>query len=770
MGGEIEAEQGAVILPAWFCRLDGGAVDEGNGKSSVFGELVLRHRHAAGLTQEDLAESSGLSVRALRDLERGRAQAAQRRSAEALADALRLTGSEREHFLSAAREGRKRTTRQPTVTASCALPPELPDLVGRDDELARLCVAATGGGSVVGHPGVGKTALAVAAAHQLRSQFPDGCFALDLRGMDDQPVAARAALDRLLRALGVAPSEIPASEAERSGLYRMVLAERKVLVLLDNAADEAQVRPLLAAAPGCLTLVTCRRALAGLEGVRWLWLAPLAGPAAIQLLATIAGEDRVRAEPAAAEELVALCGYLPLAVRIAGNRLATRPHWSLAYLLGELRDERTRLSSLSAGDLQVRSTFEMSYRRLSPGARLVFRRLAALPGADFGAELAEVATGMAGPDMRSHLDELADASLLQTTTAEGRFQFHDLIRIFATERWEDEEKPALRERVAHAVLEHLLGTASAAGQTFFPEDAKLDVFGSNDEAAEWLTREESNWIAAQRDAARLGWHREVSGLAKAMHWYSDSQWMGLPWVDIFQLGVDAARALGDRRDEAKLENFVGWAQLVCDGDDVAAAASHERALAVATAADDRLEQTWAHAYLATARRRDNQLEDALEHVRRAGTLAGEFGFWTVQVSVRNRHGRILQALGRFSEALAVHRALLADADRRRDETTRDSWRWLTTMVMVEVGRCLFGLGEWRQAAETFGETRRACVDLGATGSEADAAMNEGKAWLELGEYTRARECLRHALATYGEPAPRKVRDELLADLARLPEE
>jgi transcriptional regulator with XRE-family HTH domain/tetratricopeptide (TPR) repeat protein len=731
----------------------------------------------AGLTQEDLAEASGVSVRALRELERGRAQAAQRRSAQALADALGLTGDDRDEFLSVAQEARRRTPRS-AQAARFNLPPAVPDLVGREEELSRLKAAADGSViAVVGHPGVGKTTLAVSVAHQLRPEFPDGCFLVDLRGMDDQPVTARAALDQLLQALGVPPARIPATEAEQAAMYRTMLEQRTVLVLLDNAADEAQVRPLIAAAPGCLTIVTCRRALAGLEAARWVWLDPLAEPDAVELLGTIVGRDRVLTEPEAAEELVSLCGNLPLAVRIAGNRLATRPHWSLAHLTAQLRDERTRLTSLSAGDLQVRSAFDMSYRRLSPGARLVFRRLAALPGVDFGAELAEVATGMTDSDVSPYLDELADASLLQTTPTPGRFQFHDLIRLFATERWEDEDKPAERDKVTCDVLDHLLGTATAAGLAIFPENSSAtEVFATKDEAVDWLAREELNWIAAQRLAARLGRHREVIEVAKAMHRYSDTQWMGLPWTEIFSLGVAGARALGDRRDEAKLLNFVGWSQIVCDGDADAALISHEQALAIAVEADDRLEQAWAHAHVASVLRRlatmgrVDRLDEALDHMRLAGALSEEFGFWTVQVSVRNRLGRIFQALERWDEALSVHSELLADTIRRDDEVSEEQRRWQATLTRIEVGRCLFAKGEWRHAAETFRETREALIAMGAAGPDADAAMNEGKAWLEAGEYARARESLRYALEAYGDSAPADRREQVLAALARLPAE
>jgi DNA-binding SARP family transcriptional activator/tetratricopeptide (TPR) repeat protein len=654
-----------------------------------------------------------------------------------------------------------------TTATLCALPAEVSDLAGREDELAGLRLEAVNGGSVVvvgGSPGVGKTTLAVSAAHRLRRQFPDGCFAVDLRGMDDQPAAAQAALDRLLRALGVPRSEVPASEIEQSNLFRMLLTNRRVLVLLDNAADEAQVRPLLAAVPGCLTLVTCRRTLAGLEGARWVWLDPLSDDDAIDLLATIVGPGRVAAEPEAAVELVELCGNLPLAVRIVGNRLATQPRWTLAYLAGQLHDERTRLSSLSAGDLQVRSAFEMSYRRLSASAQLVFRRLAALPGADFDAELAEVATG--SPSV-VYLVELVDASLLQVMSNPGRFQFHDLIRIFAGERLEVEETPDERDRLARAVLDHLLGTACTAARVFYPGTVEPNVF-SHEEAAEWLDREQSNWKAAQREAARLGRHQGVLDLAKAMHWYSDSRWTQGGWEEIFELGVEAARALANRADEAKLLNFLGWARS-CLGDYDTSYAIHRQALTIANDVDDRLEQAWALGYMGSALMRLGRLTEALSCVRQACVLASDFSFWTVQVGTRIRLGRVLQELGRDEEALSVNLAVLADVEIRRDETSNENRRWITSMVRMEIGRCLTKLRQWETAAETFGQARRAFAQSNVPSMEADAALHEGRAWREAGNYTRARTRLEQALASSGFTTHSK-RQQVLTELTYLPEE
>ncbi|TVT62500.1 tetratricopeptide repeat protein [Amycolatopsis rhizosphaerae] len=745
-------------------------MDESDEQSSVFGQLLLSHRRAAGLSQSALARRSGVSIRALRDLERGRAQAAQQRSAEVLADALNLAGAQRELFLRAAKEGRRRVPKVSGAAAPCVLPPRVPSLVGREDELDRLRSEAAAGGvvAIVGHPGVGKTALAIAAAHELSGRFPDGCFAIDLRGMDDQPLAARNALGRLLRALGVAPTEIPVPESEQASLLRMLLHNRRVLLVLDNASDEAHVRPLLATGPGCLTLVTCRRALAGLEYARWLWLDLLTPEHAVELLSAAIGADRVEAERAAAAELVELCGCLPLAVRIAGNRLANRPHWSLAHLVDELRDARTRLNSLSTGDLQLRSAFGMSYRRLSPAARLLFRRLAVVPGPDFGLGLAQVVTGKSEPEVRLQLEELAEANLVQATQRTGRFQFHDLIRIFAAERMEAEEEPAERDRLINAVLDHLLGTAISAGLMFFPDAQPGERFATQDDAAEWLDLEAGNWLAAQHVATRLGRDRDVLELARAMHWYSDSRWLHGPWDRIFALGVAAARALGSRQELAMMLNFLGWAQHVCLGDNEAGLVTHQEALAVATEAGDRQERAWAHAYLGSVLMRLGRLDEAREHAQQSCLLAGEFGFWTMQISVRNRLGRVLRAMGRYEEAIAVHRRLIEDAERHQDEAPQGTRLWMTGVVVEEIGHSLKGLKEWRQAAETFRDVRWVYTKGGMPSLAADAALYEGSAWREAGEYARARECLQLALDALTDSMVWTRRDEVLAELRRLP--
>ncbi|USX55522.1 NB-ARC domain-containing protein [Lentzea sp. HUAS12] len=735
---------------------------------STFGELLLGHRRAAGLSQQGLAERSGISVRALRELEQGRARAAQRRSAEVLADAFGLGGAQREEFLRIAEEGRRRRSSS-SVASIAELPPMPVDRVGRGRELSRLqeCIRTSPSVAMVGQPGVGKTVLAASAAHHLRDEFPDGCLAVDLRGVDEQPLPVQIVFDRLLRALGVAASDVPTAVTEQSGQYRAVLQNRKVLVLLDNAASEVQVRPLLTASPGCRTLVTCRRMLAGLEGVRWVHLDPFDDVDAEALLEAVVGEGRVRAEPGVVGELIELCGNLPLALRIAGNRLASRPHWSLRYLVEQLRDERTRLSSLSAGDLQVRSAFEVSYRGLSPEGRMFFRRLAALPGADFGVELAQVAGGVTEREAFGLLDELVDASMVLAGPAEGRFRFHDLLRLFARERWETEDDEADRSATAEAVLEHLLGMAIAAGERFSPEELANEVFDSLDEARTWLEQERSGWLAAFREAARTGWHREVVILARAMHWYADDDRYGVDWVEVFGAGVAAARTLRDVSAEARQRNLLGRA-LVTARDCAGAVEQHRIALRCADEVGDPVERVWALAHLTAQESLLGDRKNSLEHARQAVELSAPFPFWSVRMTVRFQFGVLLLLDGRPEDALVVLEDLRQDAVRHsRDGEVALPRTRLLAMSIEGVARCLHAVRQCCRSAAMFAEARGLYEKVGASMHAARAAFQEGRCRLDSGEDQVADTLFRCALATFDELSRPEQRAEVEVELARI---
>jgi transcriptional regulator with XRE-family HTH domain len=415
-----------------------------------FGEVLRGHRRAARLTLEQLAEVSGVSARTLSDMERGRSKGPQQRTVTALADALALEADARQELAELARDGRLRDHWTRPV-GLCELPRLVDDFTGRDAELVWIselvyAESAPGAGVVgliTGSGGMGKTTLAVRAAHALRPSFPGGVFFLDLFGMSPRPAAAADALRLVLRALGVADEQIPADVPGRASVYRSLLRDRCALVVLDNAGSEEQVRPLLPGDGPSRVLITAKRPLAGLEGVRRLGLGPLSRPEATELLTGILGQRAASDQESALNELTELCEGMPLALRIIGNRLVSRPSWDAADLVARLADEEHRLDQFKAGDLTIATAFGMSYEQLTDAARRVFRRLAVVPDRDFGAALAAAVGEVPVEVAWDALDELVDLGLLLDSTA-GRYRFHDLVRLFARTRLEEEESPAER--------------------------------------------------------------------------------------------------------------------------------------------------------------------------------------------------------------------------------------------------------------------------------------------------------------------------------------
>ena len=527
-----------------------------------FGEVLRGRRQAARLTLEQLALVSGVSTRTLSDMERGRSRGPQHRTVVALADALALEGDARAQLTELARDGRLRDywTRPAGV---CELPRTIDDFTGRAEELAWISELASaesppGAGAVglvTSSGGMGKTTLAVRAGQLLRPSFPDGVFFLDLLGMSPQPLAAGDALRLLLRGLGVAGKQIPGDLTERASLYRSLLRDRRVLVILDNAGSEEQVRPLLPGAGPGLTLITAKRLLAGLEGVRRLALKPLTLPEATELLTGILGDRAASDGAPALTRLAELCEGLPLALRIAGNRLVSRPGWDAWDLAARLADTERRLDQFEAGDLKVATAFELSYEQLADSARRMFRRLAVVTGRDFDAALAAVAGGMPAGDAWDTLDELVDLGLLHDSAA-GRYRFHDLVRRFARERL-DEESPAEREALTGRLTSWLLRMATMAGRWFEPgfgppaqPGSDLAVMSSADDAERWLRADVDNWLGALRSAAAGGQHGLVLDCAESMHWFSDRWPDPSLWHEVFTLGSQAAAALGDQAQQA----------------------------------------------------------------------------------------------------------------------------------------------------------------------------------------------------------------------------
>jgi transcriptional regulator with XRE-family HTH domain len=521
-----------------------------------FGEVLRGHRRAARLTLEQLAEVSGVSARTLSDIERGRSKGPQHRTVTALADALALQGDARKQLVELARDGRLRDHWTRTV-GLCELPRLVDDFTGRAADLKWIrelihAESATGAGVaglITGSGGMGKTTLVIRAAHVLRPAFPDGVFFIDLFGMSPRPATAADALRLLLRALGVEDNQIPEDVTERASLYRSLLRDRRALVVLDNAGSEEQVRPLLPGDGASLALITAKRQLAGLEGVRRLGLGPLSLPETAELLSGILGQRAARDEESALTQLSELCEGMPLALRIIGNRLVSRPGWDAAELAARLADEEHRLDQFKAGDLKIATAFAMSYDQLADAARRVFRRLAVVPGRDYDAALAGVAGEVPAEVAWDALDELVDLGLL-LDSAVGRHRFHDLVRLFARTRLDEEESAAEREALTARVTSWLLRMATMAGRWFEPgcappvvPDPDLAVLSSAAEAENWLRANVDNWLGALRSAADHGQHSAVLDCAESVQWFAHRWPDAAHWRLVSTLGAEAAAAV-----------------------------------------------------------------------------------------------------------------------------------------------------------------------------------------------------------------------------------
>ncbi|MEU9691729.1 ATP-binding protein [Amycolatopsis japonica] len=753
--------------------------------ATSFRVLLKGYRVRADLTQEELAEGSGVSVRAISDMERGIAKSPQRRTIEALAAPLSLTDEELTGLQKAARRGRAPSPGIPKTHLIGVLPADVDDLTGRESDLDALRALSSDlsdgrrrAGRIAilsGPPGTGKTTLAVRVAHNLTEEFPDGRLFLKLRGMSAEPANPADVLHLILRSLGVDAVRIPADPEDRAGLCRSLLQDRAVLIVLDDAADEAQVRPLLVGGPRCLTLVTGRQMLVGLECASRLPLDVFGEHDAVSLLAAIIGADRVARERQAALELVELCGRLPLALRIAGNRLASRPTWPLSRLVDQLRGRR--LTTLTAGDLCVRSVFELSYRQLSPNAAAMFRRLSLVPAADFPVGAAMTLVEASDEDDAAvFLEELADASLLQTSQENGRYQFHDLLRVFATERLAREEAPEVVAAAEKRLSDWLVRTATAAGRYFHPTDgvSPLPVatpsFGDHTGAGRWLEVELKNWLAAVKSAAARGEHRPVLDLAESMHWYSEIGGTASVWYDVFGLAVNSAIALGSKRDEAVHRNYLSWVQASLRDRVEESIRMARLAWDAAVEAGDRREQGWARVYLTSAHARDADATTSPKLFDEAARLFEEAGYplgvhvaRTMRASYWYRNGRFADAAEEF-DACVRYFAQEHGGTRTPVDDTNYAY------VLLRSARNLAAL-DAPDRALTQGETALALFRRhGAAMGQARALQETGRFLRRQGDHANAHRRLSEAEELYERIGLTQAQIDTLGERAALADE
>ncbi|MFE2597288.1 BTAD domain-containing putative transcriptional regulator [Streptomyces sp. NPDC059396] len=460
------------------------------------------------------------------------------------------------------------------------LPTDIRDFTGRDtfvQELTHDLVSQAGESvmaisSVAGLGGVGKTALAVRIAHEAREHFPDGQLYADLQGNNNSPAEPTAVLGGFLRALGTADSGIPDSLAERGALYRSLLEDRRVLVLLDNARDADQVLPLLPRTVGCAALVTSRRRMIGLPDGHLVNLDVLAPEEALELFASIVGEKRAAAERKATLDVVAACGFLPLAIRIIASRIAARPSWTIKSVAGALADERRRLDELQADDLAVRAVFEVGYQQLEPAQARAFRLLGLPDGPDISLAAASVVLDLPLDETKDLLESLVDASQLEST-APGRYRHHDLVRLYARECAErDEQPPSECESAMSRLLDFYLVTAKAVYATDRPDDPLIEhleptalpglPFRNRREARDWQYDEARCLLAHVHRSTGRDTLRRAVDLLLASRDLAESGTYGQAYTAAAESVCEAARATSDTRAEVRARVCLSQAHVV----------------------------------------------------------------------------------------------------------------------------------------------------------------------------------------------------------------
>jgi tetratricopeptide (TPR) repeat protein/DNA-binding XRE family transcriptional regulator len=705
--------------------------------AGAFGALLRPCRQRAGLSQEELAERSGLSIRAISNLERGRVRRPHPDSARRLADALGLRGEAQVQFFAAA--GRRPASGAPVVPRQ--LPCPVAHFAGRQGELAALTglldQVATAPAAVIaaigGPPGVGKTALAVHWARTVAGQFPDGQLYLNLRGFgaSDRPVPPAEAIGGLLAALQVPAGQVPVGLDAQAGLYRSLMSGRRMLMVLDNARDAAQVRPLLPGGAGCLVLVTSRGHLSGLvaaDGARTVTLCPMTEPEARELLAGRLGAARLAAEPAAVAALIGSCARLPLALALAAARALACPGLRLAALAGELQDALGRLDALETGDADadLRAVFSWSLDSLHARAARMFALLGLHPGPDITTPAAASLAGQPLRPARRALRELAEAHLI-TEHATGRYSLHDLLRAYAAERAAATLSPAARRAAQRRILDHYTHTATAAALLLSPVRDPVTLGparpgvtperpGGYQQAQAWFTAEHQVLLGAAALAAGAGWDACAWQLPWAMADYLDRSGHWHQWAAIQRAALAAAARLGDTAGQAM--------------------ASRLLAQSCARLAD--YDQARAH------------LTECLELYRQLGNRDGQAHAHRSLGCVAADQGRHADALSHDEQSLALYQATGNRAGQ--------------AAALANVGYSHNQAGNYQQARESCRQALDLHRQTGDRAGLAHAREVLGDAEHNLGNLTEAAKCYRRALGIFRALGDRHNQANALTDL------
>lgn len=665
------------------------------------------------------------------------------------------------------------------------LPHDVAGFTGRERELAALEALAAGleNAAVVisaidGVAGVGKTALAVHFAHRVAVGFPDGQLFVNLRGFDpDQPpLAPGEVLGAFVRALSAGSSQAPSDLDELAAMYRSLLSGRRVLVVLDNAVSAGQVRPLLPGMAGCLAIVTSRNTLSGLaarDGARRLTLDLLPPGDAVTLIGRVAGTQRTAADPAAASTLVQLCGRLPLALRITADRAASHRHLSMTDLVDELTREHDRLDALAADEksTQVRAVFSWSYQALEPGPARAFRLLGLHPGPDISTLAAAALLDAPISATRQLLGTLTGGHLLEETGRE-RYQFHDLVRVYATECAQASEPESHRTAAIHRLLIRYLHTADAFSRTMSPASPhfRLDppppscrppVFTTPRQAMDWAENEIASLMPTLREAAAVGddvlaWKLPAT-LASVFGFLRVSGFLpeDADLLPALYSALAATRRLGDRAAETRILTDLAETYLYT-GRPAQAIEPCQRALAICAETGD-LRSQWEPrqlegvSYLALER-----FSEALDCLQQAVVIAR-------QTSDPRTEGMSLLGLGAAHEHLGSFEAAISLPGKAAALLENTGNRWQHAFAIQKLAEACHRHGRIGDALSNYGQAQAIFHDIGDRLTEAIVLVELGQAQRDLGEVDAARQCWQVALSMFedlGDTRAEQVRSKL----------
>jgi DNA-binding SARP family transcriptional activator/Tfp pilus assembly protein PilF len=659
------------------------------------------------------------------------------------------------------RTGREpRTDREPRPVVPAQLPPAVAAFTGRAEHLKWLdeLLPAGGGtasfGVVSGTAGVGKTALAVHWAHQVRASFQDGQLYVNLRGhARTPPLPPVEALAGFLQALGTPADQIPVEEDQAAALYRTLLADKRVLVVLDNARSAEQIRPLLPGSPGSLVLVTSRHQLGGAvaqDGARPLTLDVLDRDEAVTLLTKVLGAQRVAAEPEVSAELVDRCDRLPLALRIAAANLALRPRRRIADQLADLSTE-DRLGALEVpGDEQsaVRAAFGLSYGVLPEPARLLFRRLGLPPGPDVTVPAAAALAGYETGTAAQLLDSLVGAHLVHSDT-DGRFALHDLLRLYAGERADQEDDAADRATATARLFDWYLRTADAAARQLYPSalrlpvptnDTEVPVAGFADPASAlgWFDAELANLVATIQYTAEHGPHPFAWLLADILRGYFMLRVLPVEWAVTVRAGRSAAEAAGESRAQVAIELSAAGAHLRQNRYPRAIEHFH-RALTINRRVGWPEAESSALGNLGTVYLSSGRLRLAADHFARGLVIDRRVGWLAGQAAKLGNLGVVSRYLGRLAQAEVQLREVLSLFDKLGS-------RYGEAIALGNLGAVLHLLGRFPEAVSLLTRAVETHRELGDRGTEANDMIALASVHLDAGRLAEARDLAESALA------------------------